>query len=145
MATMIQSALRQGRPAEPEARDELPLREVLDDLWRNTDTLIRQEFDLASAELDRKLDRGKKDAAAAAVGGAVLYGGVLCLLAAVALLLSQEMKSWVATLVVAIAAMAAGAGLLFKARKDATPARLTPHRTVRTIKEDVRTIKEAKQ
>lgn len=140
---MTQPAFRYDRPTEPTAREEPPLREVLSDLWRNTDTLVRQEFELAKVELERKLDHGKKDAMAAGVGGAVLYGGVLCLLAAAVLLLSRAMDAWVAALIVAIVAMAAGAGLLFKARQDATSASLAPQRTVRTLRDDVRTIKEA--
>jgi len=142
---MTQPVRRIPPPSAREVQIEVserPVRDVLVEVWENTETLIRQELQLATAELDVRIGRAKKEAAAVGVGGAVLYGGVLCLLATVILLLSLAMQPWVAALIVGIAAVGAGAASLMKARKDLQTEELAPRRTARTVKEDVRMFKE---
>jgi len=129
--------LHQGTDAR-----ETPLREVLVDLWENSQELVRQEFELASIELDERIKQAKKDGAAAVTGGAVLYGGVLCLHAMLILLLSKVMDAWVAALIVGALASAAGAALLMKARQDVQKGRLAPKRTMTTVRQDVNMMKE---
>jgi len=136
--------VRDERRREEEAQEQ-PLRDVLVELWENSQKLVQKEFELASVELEKRVAQAKKDAAAAATGGAVLYGGVLCLHAALILLLSKVMDPWVAALIVGAAAAAAGGALLMKARKDVQTAAFAPKRTARTIRDDIDMIKEAKQ
>jgi hypothetical protein len=123
--------------------DQAPVGALLEDLWKNSERLIRKELELATAEMEQSLGRVKKEAVSGAAGGAVLYGGVLTLLAAGVLLLSRWIEPWVAALIVGVVAAGAGAGLMAKARSQLRPERLTPRRTVRTIEDDVTTVKEA--
>ena len=112
--------------------------ELVKGLSEQTSTLIRQELDLAKAELSEK---GK----AAGSGAGMLSGaGVVALLAlgaltaCLVLLLSEAMDAWVAALIVS-AVYAGIAGVLAIAgrgrlREGMPPA---PEQTVESVKEDV--------
>lgn len=124
-------------PGDRELR-ERPVAELLRDLSEQTTTLVRQELDLAKAELAHK---GKQ----AGVGGGLIGGaGVVGLLALGALTaciiaaLSTAMPTWLAALIVAVvyAAVAGALALVGKTRlNQATPA--APEQTIETMKEDV--------
>jgi hypothetical protein len=117
---------------------ERPTSELLKDLSQQTGTLVRQEVDLAKAELTQK---GKQLGAGAGllIGAAVvalLALGALtaCLIAA----LAGALATWLAALTVAVA-YAAIAGVLAlvgrgRIQKAAPPA---PEQTIETVKEDV--------
>ena len=119
------------------------LRELFGELWENTEKLARQEFELAVAELDIRIHRVKRELTAAAIGGAVLYAGLLTLLAALVLLLAQFVISWLAALIVGVAAALGGYLLLHKGTKELDPGELVPKRAARSIKRDVQVFKEA--
>jgi uncharacterized membrane protein YqjE len=112
--------------------------ELVKQLSEQTSTLVRQELDLAKAELAAK---GKiAGAGAGMLGGA----GVATLLALGALtacviaLLDKAMATWVAALIVTVIWGAVAAVLALAGRdrvKAASPA--TPEQTVETVKEDV--------
>src|SRR4051812_37257061 len=127
--------------AEPDAPDglrERPASELLKDLSQQTGTLVRQEVDLAKAELTQK---GKQLGAGAGllIGAAVvalLALGALtaCLIAA----LASAVATWLAALIVAVvyAAIAGALAVVGRGRieKAAPPA---PEQTIETVKEDV--------
>jgi len=115
-----------------------PVGELVKQLADQTSTLVRQELDLAKAELTQK---GKE-----AGKGAGLFAGaaVIALLAAGALtaflimLLDGALANWLSALIVGVV-FAAIAGALALAGKNkmqrATPP--VPEQTVETVKEDV--------
>jgi Putative Actinobacterial Holin-X, holin superfamily III len=117
---------------------ERPVGELLRELSQQTTTLVRQELELAKAELAQK---GKQ----AGVGAGLLTGaGVVGLVAFGALtacfiaVLATAMSTWLAALIVAVvyAAVAGALALVGKRRvMQATPA--TPEQTIETVKEDV--------
>ena len=117
---------------------ERPTGELLKDLSQQTGTLVRQEVELAKAELAQK---GKQLGAGAGllVGAAVvalLALGALtaCLIAA----LASAVATWLAALIVAVvyAAIAGALAVVGRGRiqKAAPPA---PEQTIETVKEDV--------
>jgi uncharacterized membrane protein YqjE len=120
--------------------------ELLKQLSQETTTLVRQELELAKAELGEK---GKK----AGVGAGLLGGaGVVGLLAAGALtaaiiaLLDKGMALWVAALIVAVVYGAIAGVLALRGRdkvQEATPP--VPEQTVETLKEDAEWAKTRKQ
>jgi len=124
-------------PENPDLR-ERPVGELLRELSQQTSTLVRQELDLAKAELAQK---GKR----AGLGAGLLSGaGVVGLLALAALTacfiaaLDTGMETWLAALIVAVvyAAIAGVLALIGRTRvREATPA--TPEQTIETVKEDV--------
>src|SRR6266540_2079033 len=65
-------------------------------------TLFRQELALARAEFMRSISRLLVSATSVATGAAVLYGGVLVLLAAAVLGLATVLKPWLAALLVGL-------------------------------------------
>ncbi len=123
--------------AQGELRDR-PVGELLKELSTQTSTLVRQELELAKAEMTEK---GKQAGLGAGMlGGAGLFGvlalGALtaCIIAA----LATGMDVWVAALIVTVVyAVIAGVLALLgkkKAREAVPPA---PEQAIESTKEDV--------
>jgi hypothetical protein len=118
------------------ARDR-PIGELVKDLSQQTSTLVRQEIELARAELQQKGKVAGKGAglmAGAAVAGLLALGALTAGLIA---LLDKAMATWVAALIV-MALWAVVAAVLAKAGQSALQ-RATPPapQTVETVKEDI--------
>ena len=112
--------------------------ELLKDLSEQTTTLIRQEIELAKAEMTAK---GKQvGIGAGAFGGAALVGlyAVGALTAAIILALSTAVDGWLAALIVGVV-YAAVAGVLALVGKNKTQAGAppVPERAISSTKEDV--------
>jgi uncharacterized membrane protein YqjE len=114
---------------------------ILTDLWEKTETLVRQEMKLASAELDQKLATAKRDLIALGIAGAALFAGFSSIVAAVILLLSEAMEPWLAAGLVGLVSAVVGYVLLQRERRAA--AELVPDKTIESVKKDVHTIREA--
>src|SRR5689334_16383653 len=117
--------------------------DLLKQLSDQTATLVRQELDLAKAELTVK---GKRAGVGAGMlGGAGMFGlyALGALTACVILLLSTAMTAWLAALIVA-AIYGAIAGVLALAGKNKAQAGTppVPEQTVDSAKEDVRWTKQ---
>lgn len=130
------------RPADPlSASGERDVGAIVAHVWENAEKLMRQELELGLAELDRRVDKLKIGLTSAVIGGAVLYAGVLCLLAAVVLGLSNVMAPWLAALIVG--GIVTGAGAFMgkfggdKALEAAKPDEHL-HRTTRAMKEAIK-------
>ena len=125
---------------------ERPIGELLKQLSQETTTLVRQELELAKAEMAEK---GKQAGIGAGMFGGAGIVGLLALGALTACLilaLTPAMKDWLAALVVAAvyAAIAGILALVGRSRvREATPA--VPEQTVETVKEDVQWAKTRKQ
>jgi len=114
---------------------------IVANVWENAEKLVRQELELGLAEIDRRVDKLKIGLTSAAIGGAVLYAGVLVLLAAVILGLSNVMAPWLAALLVGVVATGAGAFMTwFGGNKAAESTQHDEHldRTVNAMKEIVK-------
>jgi hypothetical protein len=122
-------------------KSEQPVRELLVELWENSEKLFRQELALANAELDQKIRRLKTEASAYAVGGALLHAAVFGVAATLILLLSLAIAPWLAALIVTVALAAGGYALL--KREPPSARALTPKRTIESVNRDVQTFKEA--
>ena len=121
-----------------EGLKEQPLGELFKQLSQETATLVRQELELAKAEMSEKGKHASK--AAGLLGGAGVIG-FLALFAFTLFLmfmLGEAMNVWLAALIVAIVYGAIAAFLGIKGRdklKEAAPA--APEQTVETVKEDI--------
>jgi uncharacterized membrane protein YqjE len=118
-----------------------PLKDVLVELWQNIEKLLRQELALASAELDLKAQRLKREAAAFGAGAGLILAGLFALVATIILLLSSVMPAWVAALVTSAATTGVGFALL---QKRPSAGELTPERTLQNIKKDVQIFTEVR-
>jgi uncharacterized membrane protein YqjE len=120
-----------------------PIGELMRELSQQTTTLMKQELDLAKAEMREK---GKRAGVGIGMWGAA---GVVALLALGALtaffvlVLDEVMPNWLAALIVA-AAYGAVAGVLYlqgreRVEEAGSP---VPEQTVETLKEDVQWAKD---
>ena len=124
-------------------RDERSLGDLFSDLSRETTTLVRQEVQLAKAELTQSATEVARGIGMLLAGGAVAYAGLLFLLLAIVFgLIQAGWDAWVSALVVGLAVVAIGAILVLRARESLKPANLAPRRTVETLKEDQEWAKE---
>jgi hypothetical protein len=112
--------------------------ELVKELATETSTLVRQELDLAKAEMT---ERGRQASKGAAMFGAAAAAGLLaagaltaCLIAA----LDLVMATWLAALIVAVVYGAVAGALAMTGRKqirEATPP--VPEQAIDSVKEDV--------
>ncbi len=118
-------------------RNEASLGDLFSDLVRETSTLVRQEIQLAKAELTESATEAGRGIASLVVGGAVAYAGFLAVLAAIILALAEAGVSWwLAALMVGVVVLIVGYILISRARSALQPANLMPRRTIETLKED---------
>jgi uncharacterized membrane protein YqjE len=125
------------------ALSDRSIAELLGQLSDQTVTLVRQELDLAKAELTTK---GKRAGIGAGMFGAAgLFGlyALGALTACVILLLSKAMTGWLAALIVT-AVYGAIAGVLALRGKTKVQQSLppVPEQAVETVKEDVQITKQ---
>ena len=118
-------------------KGERSIGELVSELTRELRMLFRQELELFTVEMKEKLTQVAKDAAAIAVGGVLIYWGVVGLLAAAVLGLAVFMPAWGAALLVAAAALVIGFVLVRKGRKDLVQMEKKPEQTTETLKETV--------
>jgi hypothetical protein len=126
-----------------QVRDERSLGDLFSDLSRETTTLVRQEVQLAKAELTQSATEAARGIGMLVAGGAVAYAGLLFLLLAIVFgLIEAGWDAWLSALVVGLVVVAVGAILVLRARESLKPANLAPRRTVETLKEDQEWAKE---
>jgi uncharacterized membrane protein YqjE len=136
------STTREEVPMEM-AREEGSLRELVGRLSQDMTLLVRQEVQLARVELGGILARAIRDSVSLAGAGLVGYIGALALVAGIVLVLVQVagVPAWLAALLVGAVLGVIGIGMVLAAVRDLR--RLgPPHRTVKTIRDDVQWVKE---
>jgi len=114
-----------------------PFGELVQQLAKETSTLVRQEIELAKAEVTEKGRQAGKGAGMFGAAGIIALLALGALTAAAILALDLAVAGWLAALIVA-AVYGATAGLLALAGKgrvqEATP---PAPQTVETVKEDI--------
>lgn len=131
--------------------DTRPLGTIVAELWENTEQLARQEIryglaqvdervELLKTEVDERVDRIKGDLTRVTLGGAVLYAGLLCVVAAIALLLAKVVDPWLAALITGVAVAGTGFALLQRGKtrlaEDVKPD--PEHKIMHSLKEAVK-------
>ena len=116
------------------------------DLWRETQTLVHQEAQLAKAELSEKVSEVTTGAGEIATGGAILFAGFIVLLfaavGALELMLPTEHAIWLAPLIVGLLVMVIGYIALSRGRSHMKAENLAPERTMESLRRDARLAKE---
>jgi len=123
----------------PSELRERSIAELMRQLSEETATLVRQEIDLAKAEVSAKAKRGGLGAGALGAAGLIglysLAALTACLIAALAL----AVPVWAAALTVTCVFAAIAGGLALVGRRQLSAAMPpTPEATVDTVKEDAR-------
>lgn len=119
--------------------NERSLGELFSELSRETGVLIRKEMELATTEMTAKARKASADAGLIAAGGALGHAGLLLLLAAVVIALTEVgLSAWLSALIVGL--VTAGVGYLLANRGMASMRRssMAPTETIESLKESAR-------
>jgi hypothetical protein len=135
------------------AREEKSLGQLLKDLTAETTTLLKQEVELAKTEMGEKASRVGTNLGSVAVGGAVLFAGVLALLFAavnalteiLAHVVSLTVAAWLSPLLLGIVLGAIGYSLVKKALASLKQESVTPRRTTESLQENKEWLKSKMQ
>lgn len=122
--------------------DEKPLGELVQDLSRQTSTLIRQEMRLAQAELAEKGKHAGKGAGMFGGAGIVALYGVGALIAAAILGLATVLEPWIAATAVGVALLVIAGILALTGKKEleeAGPPK--PEQALDSVQQDIATVK----
>ena len=117
---------------------ERPIGELLKELANETTTLVRQELDLAKAEMREKAGKAGPGFGMWGAAGITALLALGSLTAFVILTLDGAMPNWLAALIVGLVYTAI-AGVLYvrgkhRVEEAGSP---VPHKTIETVKEDV--------
>jgi len=112
--------------------------ELLKQLSEQTATLVRQELDLAKAEMQLKAKRAGVGLGMLGGGGVFALAAVGALTATLIMLLAEWMDGWLAGLIVTLVYAAIAAVLALQGKEKVSEAAPPiPEQTVETVKEDV--------
>jgi len=123
-------------------REEQSLGELFGEFTAEMRTLVRDEVDLAKAEMSGKMTHLKKDITYLAVGGLIAYAGLLGLVAFFIIILGDAMPLWASALIVSIVVGGIGYFFVQKGLSDLKSRTLVPQQTVETLKEDRQWLKD---
>jgi uncharacterized membrane protein YqjE len=129
------STQQPGSNADP--RDH-SIGELVKDLATETSTLVRQEIDLAKAEMTDRGKRAGKGVGLLAAGGVVALLALGALTACFITALDDAMPTWLAALIVTVVYAAIAGALAVTGRKqirEAAPP--VPEQAIDSVKEDV--------
>jgi ElaB/YqjD/DUF883 family membrane-anchored ribosome-binding protein len=116
--------------------------ELLRSLKDDTRQLLRQEVELAKAEMSEKLKLFARNAGVLAVGGLVAYGGVIVFLMSLGWLVAWALQraglqpvlaGFLGLAIIGVLVAAVGAAVLLKGLKTFSQESLAPQRTIHTI------------
>jgi hypothetical protein len=117
--------------------DDRSLGDLFSELSRETGTLIRKEFELASTEMTAKVRTAGTHAGIVAAGGALAHAGFLVLLAAIVIGLAQlGLAPWLAALIVGVLTMMAGYVMANRGLAALRRTSVAPTKTMETLKEN---------
>lgn len=128
-----------------ESRSNRSVIDLLRSLTFEMRDLVRDEVQLAKAEITTSVARMGGGAVSLAAGGLVAFAGFLVLLDAIVLLVARLFEAeqlWLAPLIVGMVVMAIGYGLLKSAQKRLDPRSLAPTRAARSVRADAMMFKE---
>ena len=126
---------------DPEDLRERTLSELLGRFTREATLLIKQELDLAKAELAKNGRVAAAGAAMIGVGGVFGLGALAALTATFILALALVMPAWLAALIVAIVYWAIAGILALGGKNLVVKAQPLIPETIETIKEDIAWVK----
>jgi len=129
--------VRTDAPRDPSTR------ELVQDLSRQTSTLIRQEMRLAQVELAEKGRHAGKGAGMFGGAGLVALYGVGALIAAAVLGLATVIEPWIAAAAIGAALLLIAGILALTGKKELDemgPPK--PEQTIDSVQRDVQTVKE---
>jgi hypothetical protein len=138
----LRSQSRTG-PRSIEARDYESTPTLLRRLVNDVGMLFAQELELLKSETRQSIGDLKTAAVSLAVGGAVVFMGVLFLLLGAVYGLSTVLDPWLAATIVGGVVTLVGVLMLASGRGKLEPAAVAPRRTAQALRKDAQMIKGA--
>ena len=123
--------------------DDRSLPQLLRDLSNDSVMLIRKEAELFRAETEQKLTKAQRQGIVLGAGGMVAYLGMLALTAAVILLLALAIPAWGSALIVGAVMVITGVIAMVIGKNRLQRESLAPNESIRSVKTDVRMVREA--
>ena len=138
-------ATRLDEPPFAERTQDRSLGTLFGGLAHEATTLVRQEIELAKAELGEKVDTMQRAGLSLVAGGAVLYAGLLVLLLAAVVGLDEILDRWVDTnwlapLTVGVVVALIGFAMIKGGQKAMRREAIVPRRTLRSLRRDMDTV-----
>lgn len=115
--------------------------ELIRSLMLDLSHLVRTEIKLAQAEVGQSVSRAKTPVALIAIGGLLMFGAFLCLLAAFVGWLATLVGPGWAALIVAVIVGGAGAALVMSGARKMKGIGFVPTRSVMSLKQDAQALK----
>ena len=122
--------------------EESSIGALISGLLQDVRLLFSQEVDLAKRELMQKVSAVSGSAINIAIGAVLAMAGTFVLVAGLVLVLALFMPAWIAALVLALVLLSAGGLILFIGVQKLKTMSYLPERTVRTVEEGARMVKE---
>jgi len=122
--------------AENRRQEPRTMTGLLRRLLNEVSTLFGKEVALAKAEVTEAFSEAKAAAISMASGGAVMFAGVLVLLAAAVLALRLVVADWLAALIVGGIVTAIGYLMIHSGKKKLEPTTFKPERTQHSLQQD---------
>jgi apolipoprotein N-acyltransferase len=116
---------------------EQSIGELLKQLSEQTATLVRQELDLAKAEMQQRGKRAGLGLGLIGGSGVLALAAVGALTATLILVLAEWMDAWLAALIVTVVYAAGAAVLALQGKEKVGEATPPAPQTMETVKEDV--------
>jgi uncharacterized membrane protein YqjE len=120
-----------------------PISDVLQDILRNIQTIIRAEVTLAKVEVREEASNAFASIAWLLVGALSGAFAILFLLWTIAYAIARVWPLWAATLLLAVLLGAAALMLFLSGRRRFRRLHATPEQTVQTIKENVAWVRQS--
>ena len=119
---------------------------LVSELSQETTTLLQQEIALAKTEMSEKVSQVSTAMVSLALGGLVLFAGLLVLLDAAVYGISEvmppDLTPWLPALIVGVVVAIIGAIMLQKGRSNLKTSNLMPQRTATSLQRDKNMVKE---
>jgi drug/metabolite transporter (DMT)-like permease len=120
-----------------EPRDERSLGELFSELSRETGTLVRKEFELATTEMTAKAKVAGGHVGMVATGGALAHAGLLVILAAIVIGLAQlGVTPWLAAAIVGVLTIGIGYLLANRGLAALRQTSVAPTQAIEAMKEN---------
>ncbi len=99
-------------------------------------TLVVQELRLARTEVSEKVTQVERGVSALALGGAILFAGLLTIIACAVIALALVVQLWLSALIVGLVVSAIGFFMVASGRESLKKENLELKRTRESLKED---------
>ena len=122
--------------------EERSVSEVLQDILRNLQEMVRSEIRLAKVEARGEVKQAVSSGVWIAAGGIAVMSAWTFLVWALVYALATRMSMWAATLIVAMVMAAAGAALIMGGIRRVTRIHPIPEQMVESVKENLEWLKQ---